>query len=340
MKRILKLGILVALSAAALASCKKEEEVTTSKLLTGAMKVDMPVYVHGGDKIHIEPSVVKLEDGSTKVGYYWSVPAFGIRDTTRRENDPASVKGSFDMVVPEDTLCNFTVTCVAFANGYYNSSASNTAAIVDTTLFGSGGSITGLLKLVGDYTIKDPRDERVYRCISVGPSDWMRQNLNYTGTGHPYYGYSELSAMFGRFYTWEEAQNACPDGWKLPSDEDWAAMAAIAGADSPVAGKDFKNIAGAVMADAYFNENKLWEFWPAVKLTDKTGLSMLPFGYGVKMDEDVFDYRNMYSYAFFWTSSEFDGKGVARYIYPQSSDILWGAYDKNSITAPIRCIKK
>lgn len=35
---------------------------------------------------------------------------------------------------------------------------------------------------------------------------------------------------YGRL-SWETAQNICPDGWHLPSDEEWNALIAFYGGD-------------------------------------------------------------------------------------------------------------
>ena len=63
----------------------------------------------------------------------------------------------------------------------------------------------------------------------------MAQNLNYdVGEGCWVYekssGFLGLGAKkkeegYGRLYTWEAAKKACPPGWRLPTDEEWRALA-------------------------------------------------------------------------------------------------------------------
>jgi len=68
----------------------------------------------------------------------------------------------------------------------------------------------------------DARDSQEYSFIDVGGTLWMADNLNYEGDGS--YCYESEDAKcdnFGRLYTWEAAANTCPDGWRLPNDEDW-----------------------------------------------------------------------------------------------------------------------
>jgi len=40
-----------------------------------------------------------------------------------------------------------------------------------------------------------------------------------------YDGKVENCKTYGRLYTWEAAQRACPEGWHLPSDEEWYHLA-------------------------------------------------------------------------------------------------------------------
>lgn len=88
----------------------------------------------------------------------------------------------------------------------------------------------------GEFT--DPRDGNTYGWVRIGDLEWMTSNLKY---GEPYYSRTyNLFGMpqkvqshlletdfeadyeaYGNFYTWEEAREVCPEGWRLPTDEDW-----------------------------------------------------------------------------------------------------------------------
>ena len=50
----------------------------------------------------------------------------------------------------------------------------------------------------------------------------MAENLNYEINGSFCYNDSIMYCdEFGRIYNWKSAQNACPQGWHLPSKEEW-----------------------------------------------------------------------------------------------------------------------
>lgn len=68
----------------------------------------------------------------------------------------------------------------------------------------------------------DSRDCKQYKTVTIENTVWMVQNLNYlTETSWVYYDNKKTAKKFGRLYTWEEAKNICPPGWKLPTSDDW-----------------------------------------------------------------------------------------------------------------------
>jgi uncharacterized protein (TIGR02145 family) len=88
---------------------------------------------------------------------------------------------------------------------------------------------------------EDTRDGNCYK-YETAPNGrvWMSENLNYSGGGtlgwcyktgaeQPVLGIAGENGPgydrpYGRVYTWEAAINACPEGWHLPSMNEWSTI--------------------------------------------------------------------------------------------------------------------
>lgn len=318
-------------------SCKKEEEEETKDYLYGAIHFTVPTFVSAGDVITMTPDGARHPDGGT-LGYYWEISELDIKDTVRLEKDPATIPASYNFVVP-DTLIKFTIKCAAFAEGYYELSSTEY-----TTAIHPERSIRGYdwTKAAGKFT--DPRDNKVYPYTKIDTLDWFCKNLAYEGLGIQYDYSKNTSDVLGNFYTWDEALKACPEGWRLSSENDWLSIARTYGNESDFQKyQPFKGIAGKVMGGMRFNEENelLWEFWPAVKVTNDNYLCLLPFGYGSAGHYKGFAFTGFRNFAAFWTSDEYNSEqAVYRYIY-EDKDIIYSTTGfKEDFLASVRCVRK
>jgi uncharacterized protein (TIGR02145 family) len=104
-----------------------------------------------------------------------------------------------------------------------------------------------------------------YKSVKIGEQVWMAKNLNYNASCSRCYDNDPANCnQYGRLYTREASLKACPDGWHLPSDEEWTVLIDFVGGSS-VAGTKLK--ATSVWA-SYGNG------------TDDYGFSALPTGQG------------------------------------------------------------
>ena len=148
--------------------------------------------------------------------------------------------------------------------------------------------------------LKDSRDGKTYKTVKIGDKVWMAENLNYqTGESKCYENKPENCEKYGRLYVWREAVTACPDGWHLPSKEEFEELEKLAGqkaGDIDKAGTVLKSMTGWKDNDGNSGNG-----------TDALGFGALPAG----------RYGSGYGYfggegsrAYFWSSTEY-GSGSA-----------------------------
>ena len=196
-------------------------------------------------------------------------------------------------------------------------------------------------------TLKDLRDGQTYKTVKIGDQVWMAENLNFeTDSSFCYNDSVEYCEKYGRLYTWAVAMDSagawttngkdcgygedcsptypvrgvCPEGWHLPSMDEWDTLFTAAG-DSSVAWTKLKSTSG------WYNGGNG---------TDDLGFSVFPAGERFRKDGDY--YYEGYN-AFFWSSTEFVSyTAFYRYLH-YSSDYVLLDYESKNFGFSVRCLQ-
>jgi len=141
------------------------------------------------------------------------------------------------------------------------------------------------LLLVGcSESFTDGRDGQSYKMVHIGSLTWMAENLNYsTSESFCADGDERNCKKFGRLYTWDDALKICPDGWRLPSNEDFENLIKTAGGET-AAGLALKSSSG---------------WYKKGDGKDQLGFGALPSGF--RSGSGKFD--GIGGYAYFWSTS-------------------------------------
>ena len=337
MKIAIKNSLLVLAAAMCVLSCKNKEEETLPSL-DGSPAFRLDPYYKLGDRIDITPGTVNAKEG-VEVRYAWKISSLmDSADTSEFED------GRFSFVFDKDTTGSFTVSCTAFADGYYSSTGTAGITLVKAGL--NSGSIQDVTFQEDDGNFWDerpgqPGGKQSYYTTTIGEDTWFKQNLAYTTTenkiGLAYLDCEATGDVMGRFYSWEEAMKACPDGWRLPAESDFLKAAEVVTGKSLSLMEDWKDVNGAFMVYASFNGDQLWEYWPAVKVSNDSGFSALSFGW-CNLGEKKF--QGVTKSAAFWTADEVNtSQAVYRYMVVDKPYFYRGIGDKENFGASVRCIK-
>ncbi len=138
----------------------------------------------------------------------------------------------------------------------------------------------------GDNTWTDPRDAQVYKTVKIGTLVWLAENLRFEQSCSIA---GEDPRLFGRFYTWQQAQDACPEGWQLPTLEQWEELIGHLG--------DKLQTAAALKSTSGWQHGQ--------NGNNNSGFNAQPAGEYQPMRKGFW---NIGSYTLFWSQTDLHGK--------------------------------
>jgi len=98
--------------------------------------------------------------------------------------------------------------------------------------------------LIYPFTPPKRAEDEDYKLTTIGGQEWFSQNLRHRN-GNSWCPEKDKAncEKYGRLYDWNSAMTACPKGYHLPTDDEWAKLiAAVGGAET--AGKKLKSASG------------------------------------------------------------------------------------------------
>ena len=210
-------------------------------------------------------------------------------------------------------------------------------------------------------TLKDLRDGQTYRTAKIGDQVWMAENLNYRYLGptddldSSSFCYDDNPAnctKYGRLYMWSAAMDSagiikgntangcgygsecspsgtvrgvCPQGWHLPSYDEWKILLNAVGGSS-TAGIKLKSTSG-------WNWNEYED--KDGNGDDAFGFSTLPAGYW----HDALSYKGEGQGAHFWSSTEGSGGNAYKMCLVYYKDSVNSESSDKNMRISVRCLK-
>lgn len=122
---------------------------------------------------------------------------------------------------------------------------------------------TFLQRSVTYKEVLDVRDSNVYKVVLNGRLAWLAQNLNYETSGSICGKGTDDQVTncdtYGRMYDWAEAENACIEGWRVPTRDEVNAL--FGKMESAELGMGFAPAGYYDVDGAYQNQNYSSYFW-------------------------------------------------------------------------------
>lgn len=164
----------------------------------------------------------------------------------------------------------------------------------------------------------DSRDGNIYRYFELTGKMWMGDNLNYNSADSWCYGdNTENCDEYGRLYSIQAAMEACPAGWRLPTNAEWDNLIVALG-DNPGVKMKKKNS------------------WTSASATNDVCFSAEPGGYR-NINTGTYGTESFFGY--WWTASRnSENLNISKHISYDNYNVQTLAYDSD-MAFSVRCIR-
>jgi uncharacterized protein (TIGR02145 family) len=185
--------------------------------------------------------------------------------------------------------------------------------------------------------------------------------LNYRGaepdtTGECYNNDTANCDTYGRLYTWtmamdlpagynnelidvENSQGICPDGWHVPSNDDWNALMVFIHSDKGPSGSTSQSSVISTHAGKHLKAMNGWNDYSSTisgNGLDTYGFSALPGGYRLSSNS----LNGIGNESYWWSSSLNSRKDYAYFVYATRNSDYFNLNEYYKIQCrSIRCVK-
>lgn len=181
-------------------------------------------------------------------------------------------------------------------------------------------------------TFTDMRDGNTYNTIIIGNQEWFAENLRYDVDGSVCpNGLPPDCAGFGRFYPWVATQYAlCPDGWKIPSENDWRKLETSIGLSASQLDTNYWR------AKPFGNSLKSASaYWLTGKPTNESGFQTVPAGFWNPLQNK----REFFgSGAFFWSTTIVPDTSARARVLFANNDGIFAYHYPQQLGMSVRCL--
>ncbi|MFA5229031.1 MAG: FISUMP domain-containing protein [Candidatus Paceibacterota bacterium] len=205
-------------------------------------------------------------------------------------------------------------------------------------------------------TFTDNRDGKVYKTVTLGAQVWMAENLaylpavsapssgSYTEPYYYVYGYdgTDVAAAkatinyqtYGVLYNWPAAKTGCPEGWHLPSDEEWIQLEMYLGMTQEEL-YVLMNLRGTDEGGKLKEAGTSHWNGPNTGATNSSGFTALPCG--VRLYGGSFGRVGLYGY--WWSSTKYDTYYTWYRCLKYNDSSVYRSTGMKEVGLSVRCVR-
>jgi uncharacterized protein (TIGR02145 family) len=248
-----------------------------------------------------------------------------------------------------------------------DSSSSAEASVSSSSSIGGGSSSSGESSSSSITQSSSGSQQNAYETVKIGNQTWLKRNLNAmhkSGNSWCYNNQESNCEIYGRLYDWAAAmdlpsecnetvcaelvknphQGLCPDGFHIPTNEDWDELLMFVDEDTDGNGYVLDTYYDSFTAAYYLKATSSWTGSPildqiSVNGIDKYGFSAVASGTCGYVPDNKLLFQSVGTITEFRTSNEKDYESAyARRFANRADEVIWGTPYKK-LGEAVRCVK-